>query len=139
MANRTESFKANPDFVPEDVLMLVIGCSNYAQVSTRVPWPDLTATGSSVAALNEFADRFNPKYRFTHMNPSEVELNSVLNEIEATIKHARLAVFIFIIGYFKAPTSLLLTFKDHNTGHYASFDLRRFSTWSGIFLQVVLD
>ncbi len=73
------------------------------------------------------------------MNPSEVELDSALKEIELTIRHTKMAVFVFIIGYFKAPASLMLPFKDHNTGHYASYDLKRFATWPGIFLQVILD
>ena len=84
--------------------------------------------------MSEFAERFNPKYRFTHLNPSEVELDSTLKEIELTIRHTKMAVFVFIIGYFKAPASLMLPFKDHNTGHYASYDLKRFATWPGIFL-----
>jgi hypothetical protein len=58
--------------------MLVIGCSSYAQVATRVPWPDLTSAQPSIAALNEFAERFNPKYRFTHINPSATELDGAL-------------------------------------------------------------
>lgn len=85
MANRADSFKLQADFIPEDTLMLVIGCSSYAQVATRVPWPDLTTTQTTVNSLVEFSDRFNPKYRFTHLNPSEVELDNALKEIELTI------------------------------------------------------
>lgn len=46
---------------------------------------------------------------------------------------------MFIVGYFKAPLSLLLPFKDHQSGHYVTYDLRRFKKWEGIFLQVVMD
>lgn len=106
---------------------------------TRVPWPDLTTTSSSVAALSEFSDRFNPRYRFTHLNPSEVELEGALSEIELTIRHTKMAVFVFVIGYFKAPMSLLLPFKDHSSGHYVAYDLRRLQSWPGVFLQVVID
>jgi len=75
MANRAKPFKQVSDFIPEDILMLVIGCSNYSQVPTRVPWPDLISANSSILSLNEFSDRFNPKYRMSHLNPSEVELD----------------------------------------------------------------
>ena len=51
MANRADSFKQSPEFVPEDILVLVIGCSSYSQVATRVPWPDLTATAATVNSL----------------------------------------------------------------------------------------
>ena len=114
--------------------MLVIGCSSYSQVATRVPWPDLTTTQTTVSSLTEFSDRFNPRYRFQHLNPSEVELDGALKEIELTIQHSKLAVFVFIVGYFKAPLNLLLPFKDHQTGHYVTYDLRRLKSWQGIFL-----
>lgn len=113
--------------------MLVIGCSSYAQVTTRVPWPDLPSAQPSITALNEFAERFNPKYRFTHINPSATELDGALQEIEMTIKHTKMAVFVFILGYFKAPLFLLLPFKDHSSGHYVAFDLHRLQ-WPNTFV-----
>jgi hypothetical protein len=73
------------------------------------------------------------------MDPSKEDLESTFQEVEGLVKFTKMAVFVFIIGYFKAPTSLLLPYKDHSSGHYVTYDLRRLTQWPGVFLQVVVD
>lgn len=47
---------------------------------------------------------------------------------------------MFVIGYFRAPCSILLPFKDSNTGHYVKFDLNRAKDWDNhCFYRVILE
>jgi len=85
MANKPESLHS-PYFRYDEIIVVTIGCSSYSQVQTRIPWPDLTSTVSTMGSIKEFTDRYNCKAIHNHLNPSEVELH--------TGKHAARARFI---------------------------------------------
>ena len=93
-----------------------------------------------MGSLKEFTDRYQSKVIYNHLNPSEVELDTVFQQIKTLATTRKVAVFVFVVGYFKAPCSLLLPFKDHNSGHYATFDLNRIKEWdSHCFYKVTIE
>lgn len=104
-----------------------------------MPWPDLNTTMATINSIKDFTDRFPTKTVLHHMNPSEVELDSMIAQVKTIVKTRKVAVFVFIIGYFKAPCNLLLPFLNHNTGHYVSYDLDKLKELPNCFYKVVIE
>ncbi len=100
----------------------------------------MTSTAATMGSIKEFTDRYNCKAIHNHLNPSEVELDSLFQQVKNTVTNRKVAVFLFVIGYFKAPCSLLLPFRDHNSGHYATFDLNKVKEWDNhCFYKVTIE
>jgi hypothetical protein len=81
-----------------------------------------------MSGINEFNERFGITQTIHVANPIDPsELTQVIEDVKLLCNKKKVAVFVFLIGYFKPPHSLLLPHSDYVTGHYKTYDISAFA------------